>query len=495
MRTATSDAELRNSPFFRRCLWLGGLGLLLAAIFATGFYHCDEHFQILEFAALKLGLTTESALPWEYGARIRPWLQPAIYVGMAKALSWVGFTNPFGWAAFFRLSSAALAWVGIFLLALCLPRWINQPRWQRGGVLFLFFLFYVPYLYARPSSESLSASLFAVGFGHLCLGLGTERERGALGLAGFFLGLSFQCRFQMGLMIFGLGLWAVAVARLTFKSISVGFLGFALAVSLGVLVDRWGYGEWVVTSARYFMVNLWQNKVSSFGVQPWWYYFKLVAKEILFPHGYLLFLALVYFWVRFPKHPITWMTIPFVAAHVLIAHKETRFIYPLAPFLGVVLAMVMAELATKGVFVRFPKFTRVAGGILIAVNFISYFKLALRPLKPEMPVLSRLYDERTKFPHLFYSGMHPYEFCAGLRSGFFRSPGVEVEPITTLSSLDSGKTLFFRDGYGVPPSLPGRCRLLSGRSIHEWLPEAWRDDPRLKPIYLRNRYVQLFACE
>jgi phosphatidylinositol glycan class B len=38
-------------------------------------------------------------------------------------------------------------------------------------------------------------------------------------------------------------------------------------------------------------------------------------------------------WVKAPRHPLTWTTLPFVVIHNLISHKEERFLFPIAIFL------------------------------------------------------------------------------------------------------------------------------------------------------------------
>ena len=45
--------------------------LVLTSVFSLGYFHFDEHFQILEFALLKLNLTTAGNLPWEYQSQIQ----------------------------------------------------------------------------------------------------------------------------------------------------------------------------------------------------------------------------------------------------------------------------------------------------------------------------------------------------------------------------------------------------------------------------------------
>ena len=86
--------------------------LILTSYFSVGYHHFDEHFQILEFAGLKLDLTTQSELPWEYHSQMRAALQPAIVVGAHAAFRVLGLAeNPFTIAFLLRCTSAILSLV------------------------------------------------------------------------------------------------------------------------------------------------------------------------------------------------------------------------------------------------------------------------------------------------------------------------------------------------------------------------------------------------
>ncbi len=43
---------------------------IVAAWFSTGFYHGDEHYQLIEFAAYKMGTVSPEGLAWEFSARV-----------------------------------------------------------------------------------------------------------------------------------------------------------------------------------------------------------------------------------------------------------------------------------------------------------------------------------------------------------------------------------------------------------------------------------------
>jgi phosphatidylinositol glycan class B len=86
----------------RKLIIVGIVIHIITAVFSVGYYHVDEHFQILEFTSMKLGLAEENSLPWEYQAHLRPALQPAIAFMTIKAISFIGLDNPFFHATLLR---------------------------------------------------------------------------------------------------------------------------------------------------------------------------------------------------------------------------------------------------------------------------------------------------------------------------------------------------------------------------------------------------------
>ena len=105
-----------------RCWATVGLLLIVVAAFRSeSFYHPDEHFQTIEFASFKLGRTPGAALPWEFAARMRSWLQPGLYVVLARAAQAVGVHDPFRQAFVFRVFSGLLLWAALVALTYSLP--------------------------------------------------------------------------------------------------------------------------------------------------------------------------------------------------------------------------------------------------------------------------------------------------------------------------------------------------------------------------------------
>jgi GPI mannosyltransferase 3 len=57
-----------------------------AAYNSHGYYHGDEHWQILEYSNYKIGQIPASQLAWEFNEKIRSGIQPAMVYGLIKAL-------------------------------------------------------------------------------------------------------------------------------------------------------------------------------------------------------------------------------------------------------------------------------------------------------------------------------------------------------------------------------------------------------------------------
>lgn len=100
-------------PALAKTLWRS-LALLTAvtiitACFSDLYYFPDEHYQILEFMSLKLGLTAPSDMAWEYAAHIRPWMQPFLYYLIAKPLLLAGIKDMFFITFVLRLVTGLLS--------------------------------------------------------------------------------------------------------------------------------------------------------------------------------------------------------------------------------------------------------------------------------------------------------------------------------------------------------------------------------------------------
>ncbi len=303
---------------------------LVTAYFSEVYYKPDEHFQILEFLSYKLGRTSPAELPWEFNAGIRPWMQPWLYFLVAKPMTLVGIQDPFTIVFVLQILTgfASLGALAVFADAMVAD--LASLDQKLTYLRFLPAFGFLPYLFVRTSSETMSATFFVAGLALVMRNAPAVSVR-RLVAAGLLLGLAFECRYQSGLLIFGLVLWLALVKRMSLRSLVMLALGGLGAVVLALLVDRWGYGDWSFPVWGYFRENILNGVASGrFGADPIYGYVYLVPANLFFPILVLLLVAMVVVWLRNPRHAVTWTTLPYVVIHCLLAHKEARFFFPLA---------------------------------------------------------------------------------------------------------------------------------------------------------------------
>jgi phosphatidylinositol glycan class B len=431
----------------QRSLLILGCVTLITAWFSNTFYFPDEHFQILEFMGHRLGITPGSELPWEFSARIRPWFQPLVYFLVAKPLLALGLHDMFAIVFVLRLLTGLFSLAALAAFAKAILPTIAGEEEKRAFVRYLPLFGFLPYLFVRTSSETFSAAFFALA---LAVALGAKTVP-RLALAGLLCGLAFESRYQTGLLGLGLFAWLAVVARL--RASLAAFLGGGLAALLiGAVADHWGYGTWVFPPLGYVDVNLVQGVAAhQFGREPVFAYLYLLPAQIFFAITLVLMAGMAAMWLRNPRHVVTWTTLPFVLAHVLIAHKEARFLFPLA-----VLATAFPVLGFSPRLPRWQKtFERLwrwrksaSAKIVTAISVAAMVYFALYPfgVRPHMPMAQYLYRHG---PAAVYSLGAPFQSYPLYRR--FKAEKLTETQLAGL--LDKGPVMLMAD-QPVPPPLP-----------------------------------------
>ncbi len=343
--------------------------LLLATITSIDFYQADEYFQTIEFASFKLGTTASSQLPWEFGAHIRPWLLPAVYFGIARAAGWLGVVDPFAVARLFRATSALASLGSIYLLSRALEVWCPRVDQRRAALLIACFAFYVPYLAVRTSSEATSAAALTAAVALL-----SRPTRARHLIAGALLGLAFELRFQVGIAAAGIIAWTALHGERRWPSVIELVFGAVPSIALGSLVDVWGYGQATFTPLNYFRMNLLSGAAARFSTDPPWAYFWLPHQHPFAPLSVaIIVFALIGLWLT-RKHVATWAVLSFFVAHMIISHKEERFLFPILP-----LASFHAAVGAS----HFERLWAMRGSalakVLYAINLVVMFGLVTLP--------------------------------------------------------------------------------------------------------------------
>ena len=314
------------------------LAFSVGAFVIAGWIHPDEHYQILEFANYKRGLIESKYLTWEFQDRVRPAIQPATAFILLEFLEFIKISDPFSQTLLLRLVSVALFILCSYRLFSALREDFTSLFFQRLFFFVTFLVYIFPLSGGRFTSENWSSCLYIIGFAGLypfikSKPVGAINSKQAL-LTGLIFGLSFLFRYQSAIMVFGLALWLLIFQLQQLRYWLVMLSGFLVAVGIGVVIDYWFYGDWVLSAANYFQVNLIEGVAATFGVEPWWWYLEELAssRAMILLNGSYVLLVLVFLVTKF-KHPVTWIFFPFLVIHFFIGHKEMRFIYPVLVFL------------------------------------------------------------------------------------------------------------------------------------------------------------------
>ncbi len=384
------------------------VALLILAYFSVGYYHPDEHFQILEFANWRLGHTSPYNLPWEFHYRMRPAIQPALVVVIHKVFGVFGCTNPFTIAFCLRVLSAALSFTAMWMIYRCYFREISKGILQKWFLLLSFLLWFALYNHVRFSSETWSGSLFVIGFSFLFIKNRPLRLPDYF-ITGILLGLSFVFRFQAGFLIAGFFLWHLFVKKEKISRMGFLALGILTMFFLGICIDRWFYGEWTLTVWNYFQQNLLADKISGFGVKPWWFYFEEVFIRAIPPFSLVFIGAFLIVFIFLRKNVLTWTLLPFVLFHFLIGHKEIRFLFPLIGFIPIMIIKAIEFLRdNRSVDIMQNKYFLGFARIFWSVNIVFLFIVFFIPADSQINLFKKIYDQYPAGTTLYFAEENPY---------------------------------------------------------------------------------------
>jgi GPI mannosyltransferase 3 len=328
--------EIWDSPF-KKVFLIGLLCNIVASWFSIGYHQIDEHFMILEFSNFKFGTVPERVFPWEFTGKLRPTLQPTIAYFAFQLFQSLGIYNPFFQVFLLRLFSALLAWFVACKTALRFAPSLQNPKIQFWWITSVACLWFMPYLQVRFSSENFAGIAFMAAL-LVVPSISSIQKINASKwqwlLMGFLLSSSFYFRFQIAFAILGLLIWLLVYARPLWKPYLFIFIGALLAVGLNLWVDHWFYGEWIVSPYRYYEANIIKDAASTYGTTPWYDYFVLFATQGIPPISIILLLLFFVALVKRPKQLMIFVFLPFLLGHIIVPHKEFRFLYPMVlPFL------------------------------------------------------------------------------------------------------------------------------------------------------------------
>jgi hypothetical protein len=200
---------------------------------------------------------------------------------------------------------------------------------------------------------------------------------------------------------------------------------------------------------------------------------------------------------------VTWITVPFFLVHVLLGHKEMRFLFSLAnivPFMIVMAAGLWAGNVRVAPFAkRFARTGTVLVGLFVITNTSAAVVAALKPAEPLVGLYKHVYQHYApEHTLLVYDDLNPYERATAqlelypdsgvsrrlpgngsepikLRADWYRQKSLPVQAFDDVASLthlvDSSTrlVLFATPRHTIPDSLTHLNMVRVYRYLPDWV--------------------------
>jgi GPI mannosyltransferase 3 len=325
-------------------LMLGFAIQMLTSLTAHGFFHPDQHFQLLEFSSYQLHKSNSATNVWEFDSKIRPTFQVYLLSGYRIIIEKIGIINPFLQLTVLRFINGLL----LYLVFNCLAIWQYKNVLKRHlyiVLLVLNFSWFLPYSRTLFSSEMLSSVLFFGAFFMFYRAYINNKKSVALAtFTGLIMCCSFYTRFQMAFAILGFIAWLLLVAK-QYKIAVFIAIGGIFGLLLNTMLDYNFYGTFVITPWLYYQSNITFGKAASFGTQaPQYYLFVLLAITTIAPLSFFLLYQYCKISISKYKNPLAIIVLFFIVGHCLVGHKEERFLFPIVNILPLLLAVNITQI-------------------------------------------------------------------------------------------------------------------------------------------------------
>jgi phosphatidylinositol glycan class B len=428
---------MTEKHFFRLILVLALIVYMVTAFFSNGYYHADEHYQIIEFAELKLGTDAPADLAWEYHYKIRTALQPSLCYVLFSFLKFCSITDPYLQTFILRSITGILAVLAIYYFIKSTTLLI-KPHWRKVYYVLSYFVWFLPWLNVRYSSEAWSGLFFLLAIASL---LRNKNTLISYFIIGALLAFSFIFRFQTAFLSFGLILWLILIKKEDKKNIvTLCFSGLAVIV-ICLFVDAWFYGEFTISFINYFYSNIYKDIASSFGISPWYYYLYYTFRFSFFPIGSTIIIAFAFIIFKFPKNIFVWCILPFLIIHSIIPHKELRFLFPLINFIPIILILAIQELFDSKNWM--PKWFKIISVFIVtSLVFINLTGLIVMTFKPAgfgaieiAQYMQRNFKDKP-VNLISFDGSNPYDPWNGLHAKFYESNNIHELRLNSLNELN-----------------------------------------------------------
>ncbi len=482
-------------------LWISFLLHICCAWFSLGYHYDDEHWQILEFANYKLGLSPASDLPWEFADQIRPTLQPIIVIILAKAMMAINAYNPFTLTFILRLTTGILSWIATLLIVKTARDFFTNRNHFYFLLLFASFLWFIPYIHVRYSGETWSGLFFFFGLYYLLDVVNNDQGKNRIVkmlFVGFCMGIAFWCRFQIVFAFLGIGLWLLFFRFKSLTKLLPALATGILMLGLGIVLDHWFYNDWVFTPYKYFESNILHHVAASFGVSPWWDYFSMFILFAVMPLSIILLGLLILSIISNPKSPYVWILVAFLIGHMLIGHKELRFLFPMIYIFPLCCCLFLSNNKIMNRLKFIPNgLIRISIKALIVMNIILLvLTVFIKPPSEHVLTYRYIYEHTEGKPTKVLSLTKNLYRPAHLMANFYIPRNLEVIIIENVKDLDQyigskdETILFFDDHLDLPESVTSQSAIgfdLQYRNLPAFIKDlnfnGWVDRQNVYCIY------------
>ncbi len=427
-------------------LFIAGLLInIVCAWFSNGFYHYDEHFQILEFCNYKLGLLPASEVPWELKYKVRSTILPYIVYAFTKALVWIGVNSPFTVIFLIRLLTGIAAWwVTSNICLLLIPKMKTQAG-KKLLILMSMFLWFVPFLNVRFSAENIAGLSFLYGL-YFILRSVDSPKKSALDFiwAGLFFGLSSFIRVQLIFAIGGLLVWVFFIKKTEWKYLLIITFSALVAVGINYLLDWMFYGTPVFTPFNYFYANIVLHRAEHFGTSPWWFYIEEYIIKLAPPLSVFLLIFFLIGIYNYYSNPMVLAIVPFILAHFFVSHKEWRFMFPVANLFIYVCALGLDHLVYMypAWFKRWTanksnlKILKYIYAVSVLINIPFLIYRTLIPAEASVNYCKYLYYNAIGSPPVIFilRNTSDYTMTAN-NASFYKSPRIKIVSVQNLNDI------------------------------------------------------------
>lgn len=349
-------------------LFLGLVVQLFTSYTAVGYYHPDQHFQIIEFSGHQLNVENGTNYIWELKAQIRSTIQVYLFSGFILICNALHITDAFTQTTILRILTGFTLWLLFNAMALITAKKLDK----KSGFWLVFivnFSWFFPYIRSLFSSEVVSSLVFfATAFWY------SKKVNVAsffqLIVVGFLLAIAFYLRFQFAFGIIGFGLFVLLQKQ--YKQIFPLLIGFILGVALNTYLDYLFYKNWVCTPYLYYTVNITQGKAAEFGQDGFTFYIGVLLTEFT-----ILPISVILLWHWLKQSVLNFNNVFvlavlfFIVGHSLVSHKEQRFMFPAILAMPLIIASSLSKV--EALYHHSKKLIKYSFRLAVWLSFILNF--------------------------------------------------------------------------------------------------------------------------